>query len=203
MNIDKGYFIVLEGPDGAGKSLQGELLKKYIESGGHKVLLTKEPTNTSAASLKIADVIVRKQEIDPYELNKLFADDRREHLEKEIRPALMRGEIVIGDRYFFSSFAYGALGCDLEAIIDLNKSFLKPDLTILLLVSPETCMNRLKKRSGDNLEFYESLNKLKKIVSNYKGLIDRYPDIRLVDGEKSIEEVHQEIVSLLPKGLRV
>lgn len=201
--MDKGYFIVIEGPDGVGKGTQAELLRQYFINAGRKAFVTDERKYISFVSSKIADALSGKIKIDPYELNKLFAEHRGEYLDKYIRPTLNDGGIVVADRYFYSSFAYGSLDCDLESIIDLNKDFPEPDLTILLLASSEVCINRLKKSKGDNLELYEKKEKLEKIIDNYRKLLDRYPDIKLVDGERSANEVHQEIISLLPEDLKV
>lgn len=199
----KGYFIAIEGADGVGKSTQVELLKKYFEDLDKSTVVIKELKVESSVSGKISDVLSRKENIDPYQLNELFAEHRRKILDDVIKPALSRGETVISDRYIFSSFAYGSLDCDIESIIDLNKDFPMPDVTILLMANPETCINRIKERKGDDLELYEEIDKLKKIHSNYRALLDRFPNIKIIDGDKSIEEVHKNIISLLESELNV
>ena len=112
--MEKGKFIVFEGPDGSGQSTQAELLRVALWSKGRQVLVTKEPTKESEASKKISDALNKRISITPEEFQKLFVEDRRDHLLKTIIPALERGTFVISDRYFFSTLAFGALNCDLD-----------------------------------------------------------------------------------------
>jgi len=199
----RGYFIVIEGPDGVGKSVQAALLRAYLDTRGCKVVLTKEPTKEGSAASKIREVLSRNSKADPYELQRLFAEDRRNHLETVIKPALARGKTVISDRYFFSSFAYGSLECDLEKIVELNKDFPIPDLTIVLSASPEVCVDRMKKRGDKSPEFFEEAEKLKKVTEVYKSLMSKFPNMQLIDSEEGIESIHQRIISLLPENLGV
>src|SRR4030042_2908685 len=187
-NSYPGKFIVFEGLDGSGQSTQVGLLKDFLIKNGHKVALTKEPTKDSEAGKKIRDILDKITKIQPQQLQELFAGDRGEHLKRVIIPVLKEGEIVISDRYFFSSFAYGTSeGVDLEWLIKLNDKFLFPDLTFILKVSPEICLQRIQKR-GEANTYFEQVNKLKKVWETYDIFPSRFENIYIIDGEKTIEE---------------
>ncbi len=196
-NLWPGKFIVLEGLDGSGLTTQAKLLKNFLEKKGIKTILTKEPTKNSSVSKEIQEILGHKKEIDPFNFQRLFAKDRDEHLKKEIIPALKKGIWVISDRYFFSSFAYGAEDKpEIQKIIDLNKNFLLPDLTILLKVDPEICMERIKKRQ-EEIKLFEKKEKLEKVWQNYCHLLEIFDNIKVVNGKNSIEKVFQEITKLV------
>jgi len=192
-----GKFIVFEGLDGSGQSTQASLLKDFLIKEKIDVVLTKEPTLTSSAGQKIKEILDEKSTISPEQLQLLFTEDRREHLEKVIIPALKMGQYVISDRYFFSTFAYGtAEGLDLEWLIKINNDFLLPDLTFLLKVRPEICLERIQKR-GLVIKLFEKKEKLSRVWQVYEILPQHFQNIYLVDGEKSIEEVFREIKEIV------
>lgn len=193
-------FFVFEGPDGSGQTTQVQLLKDYLEQKNKSVLKTKEPTNRSSVSKKIRDVLEKQEKTDPLELQKLFTKDRREHLEKIILPALTSGKIVISDRYFFSTFAFGSLECRLNKLIELNKNFLYPDLTFFLKTSSGTCLERILKR-GKNVQFFEEKEKLEKVMKAYEELNHKFPDIKIIDAERDITTTYKEIVKLVEDKL--
>ncbi|MEK9173437.1 MAG: dTMP kinase [Patescibacteria group bacterium] len=188
-----GKFIVFEGPDGSGQTTQAELLKKYLENKNYQVVLTKQPTKESEASKKISDILNHRITATPEEFQQLFVDDRREHLEKLILPSLKDGKIVISDRYFFSSLAFGSLNCDLEWLIGVNKNFPVPDKTLILDVSPEVCVERIISR-GLPVQFFETKEKLGKVMENYKKIAPIFSNVHIINGERSIEAIHQEIL---------
>ena len=196
-------FVVFEGPDGAGKTTQAGILKTYLEAKGLKVLLTKEPTSETEAGRKVREILNSKINIDPKELQKLFIEDRREHIGKEIIPALKQGEIVICDRYFFSTFAYGYIdNPNVEELINLNRSFIMPDVTLLLLADPEKCIARLDNRS-QKIDLFEKVEKLRKVNEGYRMLANRFKNVITIDGEKRIGDIHNEIIKILGTYLKI
>lgn len=202
-NINKGKFIVFEGLDGSGQSTQAGLLKDFLLEKGCEVILTKEPTIDSEAGRKIRKILDKKLDISSKELQELFAQDRKEHLENTIIPALKQGKIVISDRYFFSSFAYGtANGLDLEWLIEVNNLFLLPNITFLLEVKPETCIERIEGR-GLEKTLFEKKEKLEKTWETYKILPGRFENVYLINGERSIDEVFKEIKEILSNKLNL
>ncbi|MDD3399694.1 MAG: dTMP kinase [Candidatus Pacebacteria bacterium] len=198
-----GRFIVIEGLDGSGQTTQVALLKKFLEEKGLQVVSTKEPTMDSEAGRKIREILDEKVKIEPIELQKLFTQDRKEHLEDLIVPALQDGKAVISDRYYFSTFAFGASdGLNLDELIRMNDGFLLPDLTIILKVPPRVCVERIEKR-GEAKTLFEKENKLTRVWETYAVMPERFRDIYIVDGEQSIEEVFSEIKSLARLKLNI
>src|SRR3989344_7229082 len=189
--MNKGKFIVLEGVDGCGKTTHAKLLAQWLATNGHKVLHTKEPSHGPIG------VLLRqylKKENDPLIDALLFTADRAEHLEKEIRPSLEKGEIVVCERYFYSTIAYQVgQGLDKNWLKDLNAFALKPDLTILLDLNPEVSV----KRTSTN-EKFEKLEFLKKVNSNYKVLAREFGFVT-IDASKGKSEVKEEIRSIVQK----
>lgn len=198
-----GKFIVFEGLDGSGQSTQAGLLKDFLIKKGYSVLLTKEPTYDSEAGKKIRKILNKSHEVEPHKLQELFAEDRKEHLEKLITPALKENKIVISDRYFFSSFAYGASeGLDLEWLIKINDEFLMPDLTFILKVFPKICLERIQKR-GKEVTLFEKKEKLERVWDTYQVLPKRFKDVYIVDGERPIERVFEEIKDMVHSKLNL
>lgn len=198
-NIYPGKFIVFEGLDGSGLTTQAEFLKKFLEKEKIKVVLTKEPTKDSSSAKKIEEILSGRKKIDPFEFQKLFARDREEHLKKIIIPSLQKGKWVISDRYFFSSFAFGARDKkEIEKIIQLNKSFLLPDLAIWLKVPPQVCLERIKKR-GKEMKLFEKLEELIRVYHNYQILKEKYfPEILIeINGEETKKKVSREVINLV------
>lgn len=195
----QGQFIVFEGLDGSGQSTQVNLLAEFLQSKGANVLTTKEPTQESRPSKRIKKALDEKQGLSAKELQQLFADDRKWHLNNVIKPALQQGKVVISDRYFFSSFAYGMSdGLDFEWLKKINKGFLMPDIVFFLDVSPETCIQRIESRGGGK-KLFEKLEKLKKVSKTYKKALNDFEDktrIHIINGEPSIETVFNQIKNL-------
>lgn len=191
-NPYKGKFIVFEGLDGSGQTTQVKLLAEFLRKKNLEVLITKEPTLDSKAGKLIRAVLDKKEKIPPKKLQELYAQDRKEHLNKVIIPNLKKGKIVISDRYFFSSFAYGSLAVPLNFLLKINDKFLMPDITFFINTKSKTSFLRVKRR-GKKQTFFEEENKLKKVYQNYKKIFKKFKNVIFIDGEKSILKVHQEI----------
>lgn len=200
-NTYSGKFFVFEGLDGSGQSTQANLLKDFLIKKGFEVILTKEPTKTSEAGRRVRQILDEKTKSDPADLQKLFVQDRQEHLEKEIIPALKNGKFVISDRYCFSTICFGGSdGLDIDWLIKLNENFLLPDATFILKVAPRVCVERIEKR-GTSRTLFEKELKLAKVWENYKTMPQRFENVFIIDGEKPIQEVHQQILSIIIKVL--
>lgn len=198
-----GKFIVFEGLDGSGQSTQADLLRNFLTEKNLEVVLTKEPTKDSEAGHKIREILDKVFEVGPRTLQELFVQDRKEHLEKLVIPALKEGKIVISDRYFFSTFAYGTSDrVSLEELIKMNQEFLLPDLTMILKVSPEVCVSRIEKR-GKGIQLFEKTEKLKKAWQTYEILPKRFENVYIIDGEKTVEEVFTEVKSFVHSKLNL
>jgi dTMP kinase len=149
MKVTKGFFIAIEGGEGAGKSTHSKRLAAHLEALGHEVVLTREPGGTPTAE-KIRSVLLDPEVIDLPDRAEalLFAAARADHAANLIRPALARGAVVICDRYLESSVAYQgyARGLDPEFIRSLSvwaTEELLPDFTIYLDVPHEAHAARM------------------------------------------------------------
>ncbi|MEU4268160.1 dTMP kinase [Streptomyces sp. NPDC026092] len=152
-----GFFIALEGGDGAGKSTQAEALAEWIRAKGHEVVVTREPGATPIGKrLRSILLDVSSAGLSHRAEALLYAADRAEHVDSLVKPALERGAVVISDRYIDSSVAYQGAGRDLSPteIARINRwatGGLVPHLTVLLDVSPETARERFTE-APDRLE---------------------------------------------------
>lgn len=197
-----GKFIVFEGLDGSGVSTQIDLLMKYLKEKKIKVHLTAEPTRYLIGGL-IKSWLSHDWKSTPECLQLLFTADRAYHLEKEIIPLLKKGITVISDRYLFSTLAYGGLEIkDRQWLFDINKKFILPDFTIFLDVSPEICVERIKK-TRVSLELFEEKEKLRKVRKNYHEIFKRFKNIYIINGAKPIKEVFNEIKKIINKELKI
>ncbi|MDV3103152.1 dTMP kinase [Thermococcus waiotapuensis] len=203
-----GIFIVLEGIDGAGKSTQAKMLAEWFEKRGYEVVLTKEPTDTAFGKLIRRLVLTGGREgiIDGARISHeaealLFAADRAEHVDKLICPSLEAGKVVISDRYFYSSLAYQwARGLDLEWLIDLNRFAIRPDLAVLLDLPVKESMRRINRRSLKS-EFDKIAVLQRKVRENYLKLVEMFPEMRIVNAQNSIEDIHNDIVGLIEEEI--
>ncbi|MFE2311362.1 dTMP kinase, partial [Streptomyces sp. NPDC059411] len=154
---DAGFFIALEGGDGAGKSTQVEALADWIRGKGHEVVVTREPGATPVGKrLRSILLDVSSAGLSNRAEALLYAADRAEHVDTVVRPALERGAVVITDRYVDSSVAYQGAGRDLSPteIARISRwatDGLVPNLTVLLDVSPEAARERFTE-APDRLE---------------------------------------------------
>ncbi|CAL9502266.1 Thymidylate kinase [Streptomyces sp. enrichment culture] len=152
-----GFFIALEGGDGAGKSTQVQALAEWIRGKGHEVVVTREPGATPVGKrLRSILLDVSSAGLSNRAEALLYAADRAEHVDTVVRPALERGAVVISDRYIDSSVAYQGAGRDLSPteIARISRwatDGLVPHLTVLLDVSPETARERFTE-APDRLE---------------------------------------------------
>ncbi|WP_079042014.1 dTMP kinase [Streptomyces aureus] len=152
-----GFFIALEGGDGAGKSTQVQALAEWIRAKGHEVVVTREPGATPIGKrLRSILLDVSSAGLSNRAEALLYAADRAEHVDSLVRPALERGAVVLSDRYIDSSVAYQGAGRDLSPteIARISRwatDGLVPHLTVVLDVSPETARERFTE-APDRLE---------------------------------------------------
>lgn len=194
----KRVFIAFEGLDGSGSSTQVEILKKNLNNLGLQTISTKEPTNNIVGGL-IRGVLTREWQTTPEGLQLLFAADRAHHLKNKILPNLKKGKIVITDRYYFSSIAFGSLDLDKKWLLMLNYKFPVPDITFLLKVPPLECIRRVANIRG-SFELFEEEKKLKKVWRAYSWLSqNKKYHIQIIDGEKSIDDISNQILEITQK----
>jgi dTMP kinase len=196
-----GFFIDLEGLDGSGKSTQARILKSNLISKGFKVFSTKEPTTGIIGKL-IKKSLIHQIHFSSSTLQLLFTADRIEHLKNEIIPALEKSKIVITERYFWSTVAFGGINLDKNWLLNLNKFCIVPDLTIFLDVPAKTCVKRLIARN--NLELFEKEKTLIAVRKNYHWLIKQFPSrIKTTNGNLKIEVVSQNLLKEVLKNNKI
>jgi dTMP kinase len=188
-----GKFIVVEGLDGSGKNAQIDLLINFLKEKGKDVVVTKEPTIESESGRKIKQALRKEITVEPLELQKLYVQDRKEHLENKVIPALKQGKFVVSSRYAFSTFAYGhSDGLDVNLLVKMNDNFLLPDLTLVIDVPPESCIKRIEGR-GEPKELFEELGKLTKVNEIYKKIPEMFENAVMINGTRTIPEVFEDI----------
>jgi dTMP kinase len=196
-----GFFVALEGGDGAGKSTQARLLERWLtEDLGHEVVLTHEPGATPTGR-RLREILLHGDELDPRSEALLFAADRAQHVATVVRPALARGAVVVTDRFSDSSVAYQGAGRDLdgEEVARLSRwatRELVPDLTVVLDVPPEVGRGRVG-GEADRLEsepdaFHTAVRQ------RFLDLARRHPRRYLVvDATGAADEVHRQVAERL------
>jgi len=136
-------------------------------------------------------------------LQLLFSADRAFHLEKEIIPLLKRGIGVICDRYAFSSLAFGLPSSnDLDWLINLQRKFLLPDITFFLKVSSEVCIKRIQE-SRFETTLFEKKEIFEKVWQNYEKISRMFDNVYVVDGERPIEVIAQEVQKIVREKLNL
>ena len=155
-----GWFIAMEGGDGAGKSTQIAAVADWLRGRGFTVVTTREPGATPLGSV-LRNLVLHAEEhkLGARAEALLFAADRADHLETIVRPALERGAVVLTDRHVDSSVAYqsGGRGLPADEVAGLSvfaTEGVRPDLVVLLDLEPAVARARREERTGqaDKLE---------------------------------------------------
>ncbi|APB33565.1 thymidylate kinase [Gloeomargarita lithophora Alchichica-D10] len=200
-----GWFISLEGIEGAGKTTQTQLLAKWLSKQGYDVLITHEPGGTplgqSLRTLLLQHTLPQRTEL------LLYAADRATHVAEVLQPALQSNKIILCDRYTDSTVAYQGYGRGLSlTLIDqvnaLATGGLTPDLTLWLDVPVPIGLARAKKRGVLDQMERESLAFHERVRSGYQHLTTQYPE-RLVRiaGELPVEQVFTQICAAIAARL--
>jgi len=191
--VGRYKFIVFEGIDGSGKTVQSKKLSESING-----YYTYEPTDGEIGKL-IRRVLRGEMDYSGETLALLFAADRREHI-FTIRKEL-KYRHVISDRYIYSSIVYQNIqGVDLDFILNINRFAIKPDILVYLDVDVEEALRRMGK---NRKEIFENREMLELIRERYWSIIEsrivepRHGYIVIDTTKKSIEETHKEILRAL------
>ena len=197
--IVKG-FIVLEGLDGAGTTTQQKKLAEHLHRRNVPCYMTSEPTDSGIGKL-IRNVLASKELVDRSTLARLFAADRNEHLygQEGIMHHCAQGNVVICDRYFFSSLAYQGSDLGIEEVWELNKYFPLPEILFFLDIYPEDAENRYKSRK--NLEIYEKKELQEQVRKNYNQVFSELSktsvNFHRIDATQEVEEIFTELWRVL------
>jgi dTMP kinase len=194
-------FIVLEGLDGAGTSTQLSLLSKRLKHSGTPHTATWEPTDGPVGKLLRA-ILAQDVKMLPATIAMLYAADRHEHvnaLETGILARASRGELVISDRYVFSSLAYQSVECGFDFVLGLNSSFPLPRCLIFIDTPVEVSQKRLSGRG--KAELFDGQSFQARVRENYLAAIERYRssgmEMSIIKGDRPKEDIHEEIWKII------
>ena len=201
--MTRGRFITLEGIDGAGKSSHLRWIARFLRGRGIRVKVTREPGGTPTGERVRRLILSGRRRLNAETETLLMFAARREHLARVIGPALARGIWVVCDRFTDATYAYqsGGSGVPWEKVAVLERWVhrgLKPDLTILLDVSPEIGRKRTaRKRKLDRFE-RERDAYFRRVRSAYlrRARADA-GRIQVLDAHGSLSEVKKELENVL------
>ncbi|HMA46016.1 MAG TPA: dTMP kinase, partial [Frankiaceae bacterium] len=206
-----GFFLVVEGGEGAGKSTQVALLRDWLAGLGREVVVTREPGGTPVGE-KLRALLLDPAggRIGGRAEALLYAADRAEHVERVVEPALRRGAVVLSDRYVDSSLAYQGAGRELDhdmigKLSQWATGGLVPDLTVLLDLPAEEGLRRARGRAegSDRMEA-ETVAFHERVREGFLRLARADPQRYLrVDAGLPAEEVQRRIRAALPDALPV
>lgn len=198
--MEKGIFITIEGPEGAGKTTIIEMLLEKLESEGYPIMKTREPGGIEISE-QIRNVILNKNNtaMDGRTEALLYAAARRQHLVEKVLPAIEQGFIVLCDRFIDSSLAYQgfARGIGMDEVYSINTFAIDnrmPDATLYFDIDPEIGMKRINDHKGrevnrldlENLEFH------RKVREGYQLLSRKYSNrIIEIDASQPLQKVYE------------
>jgi dTMP kinase len=191
---NKGVFICIEGLDGSGKTTHAHRIVRNLQKNGFDAVYTTEPsTGDLGKFIRSSAVLEGKKRVPRVVEALLFALDRVEHLEKDVKPALEKGKIVISDRCVYSSLAYqGAAGLDLTWIEEINRMALPADLAIYIDVPPEVVVKRIRRKKS----VMETLDTQRKVQEVYMKYVTN-GQLVAVDGDKKKAAVTESILAVI------
>lgn len=203
-----GYFLALEGPDGSGKSTIGNLIKEKLIQDGFKCISTREPGGTKIGE-EIRNILLSNENTEMSSRTEalLYAASRAQHVEEKIKPLKDNNNIIICDRYIFSSLAYQGFSRNLglEDVMDINQFAINgcyPDRILFFDINPEEALKRkFVNREGDRLEI-EGEAFHKRVFEGYKEIIKKYPEnVTVIDANKSVEEVYLKCIEVIMEDI--
>lgn len=189
-------FVVFEGIDGSGTTTQLNLLRARLESEGIPHAIGSEPTGGAVGRL-IRQALAGREALLPETVARLFAADRGEHVRGPggIAERAAAGELVVSDRYLFSSLAYQGRACGPELPAALNAGFPLPELLIFFDIDPEISMGRIASRPDRDI--YETLAFQREVALAYRSIVASYAGSAMktlrVDASKPVGEVECEV----------
>lgn len=193
-------FIVIEGPDGSGKTTLAMQLVRRLCQNGISAIYTCEPTYEGETGRHLRQLLKRENIIDPYILSNLFVKDRKEHIENLISSTLAKGGYIVCDRYKYSALIYQQLqGIEARYLIEINKDCLIPDIVFILLPQDiNILLHRISER-GKSQEIFEERDFLSSTLRLYRKLPLYFPDecIIFLEAEALIDENLEKILNYL------
>jgi dTMP kinase len=204
MTRQKGFFLSLEGGEGAGKSTQNRHIVEWLSARGKTVLETREPGGT-VVSEQIRQVLLdtRNAGLNPTaELLMMFAA-RSQLVHEVILPALEEGKVIVCDRFADASYAYqgGGRQLDIDTIAAVEKivlNDLQPDLTLLFDIPVDAGMKRVAGRGAADRFEVESIRFFERVRQAYLDRARANPHrFRVIDASLGEQQVWQQVKTIL------
>jgi len=206
-----GYFITLEGGEGAGKTTVLKSLRNELQEKGFDVLTTREPGGIDIAE-KIRQIILATEHttMDGRTEALLYAAARRQHLVEKVFPALRKGKIVLCDRFIDSSLAYQGYARELgmDEVFSINQFAIQdymPDLTLFFDIAPKKGLERIssnKDRERNRLDL-EEMHFHEKVYEAYQLLVEKFPErIKVINADQPLERVEEDAITTLTRDLK-
>ena len=195
----KGLFIVMEGPDGSGKTTQINLLKEYLEEAGYECLITREPGGTVIGE-EIRQLILNPEhkEMSPVTEMLLYAASRAQLVHEVIGPALEEGKIVISDRFVDSSIVYQGIARKLgistvSAVNAPGIGVYRPDGIFFIDLSEAEGLRRKKEQKNLDRMEQEGIDFHHMVSEGYRKVLSGRPEVMKIDGGRSIDTIQKKI----------
>lgn len=195
----KGLFIVMEGPDGSGKTTQINLLKTYLEEAGYECLITREPGGTIIGE-EVRQLILNPEykEMSPVTEMLLYAASRAQLVHEVIGPALENGKIVISDRFVDSSIVYQGIARNLgiSTVAAVNApgiGIYRPDGIFFIDLSEAEGLRRKKEQKKLDRMEQESIEFHHLVSEGYRKVLADRPEVVKIDGNKEIDVIQKKI----------
>lgn len=196
MYLPKGKIIVFEGIDKAGKTTQAKLLEKKL---GSKCVRIDFPDYSTPIGKEIRQFLDGKRNY-PDEVKMMLLSANRWEKKGEIEKKVSKGTTVIMNRYYQSNLVYGiSKGLKLDWLLSLDKGLPKADLVIVIDIKPKTLASR-SKNVVDTFE--KDLELIRRVKKNYRILANKF-NWRTVEGEKSVDEVHGQVLRIVRKFVKI
>lgn len=195
----KGLFIVMEGPDGSGKTTQINLLKEYLEEAGYECLITREPGGTVIGE-EVRQLILNPEhkEMSPVTEMLLYAASRAQLVHEVIGPALEEGKIVISDRFVDSSIVYQGIARKLgistvSAVNAPGLGIYRPDGIFFIDLSEAEGLRRKKEQKNLDRMEQEGIDFHHMVSEGYRKVLSGRPEVMKIDGGRSIDTIQKKI----------
>ena len=195
----KGLFIVMEGPDGSGKTTQINLLEQYLKEAGYECLITREPGGTVIGE-EVRELILNPEykEMSPVTEMLLYAASRAQLVHEVIGPALEAGRIVISDRFVDSSIVYQGIARNLgiSTVAAVNApgiGIYRPDGIFFIDLSEAEGIRRKKNQKKLDRMEQESIDFHHLVSEGYRKVLAERPEVIKIDGGKNIDVIQKKI----------
>ena len=205
----KGLFIVMEGPDGSGKTTQINLLEQYLKEAGYECLITREPGGTVIGE-EVRELILNPEykEMSPVTEMLLYAASRAQLVHEVIGPALEAGKIVISDRFVDSSIVYQGIARNLgiSTVAAVNApgiGIYRPDGIFFIDLSEAEGIRRKKNQKKLDRMEQESIDFHHLVSEGYRKVLAERPEVIKIDGGKDIDVIQKKIRNHVDELLKI